>query len=378
MEKIAIFGGTFDPVHKEHIEMATAVIKELNLDKLIVMPTFSPPHKTHSESASATDRYNMLCLAFDGLPVEISDYEIVNGGKSYTYKTVEHFAQLYKNVALYFIVGDDMLTDFKTWRFPERILDKATLAVFGREGQKADYDGEKEYFERTFGKRFLRLNYVGKDLSSTKIRVYNAFCLPIDGLTSPKVAEYISEKCLYAGGTPETVARINLPKKRLKHTANVVITALKKEKVLSLNREKVITACALHDVAKYMDEKNFPQGIIPADMPAPVRHAFLGEYYARETVGITDPDVLNAIKYHTSGRPNMSLLEKIVFVADMIEEDRDYDGVDVLRKSYEEDDFETCFRLCLKEEMLHLKNKNAQIYQETINAYEYYIKEKNL
>ena len=73
----------------------------------------------------------------------------------------------------------------------------------------------------------------------------------------------------------------------------------------------------------------------------------------------------------------MSLLEKIVFVADMIEEDRCYDGVDKLRKSYEEDDFETCFRLCLAEELEHLKAKNAKIYIETLNAYDYYIKEKN-
>ena len=152
--KIAIFGGTFNPVHNEHVELVKAAIKELSLDKLFIVPTFAPPHK-NVVPAPAEDRLNMLKLAFSGVDkAEISDFELKNGGKSYSYVTAEHFSGLYPEAKLYFLVGDDMLTDFKTWRFPERILDVAELAVFGRENFTADYAAEEKYFKQTFGKTF--------------------------------------------------------------------------------------------------------------------------------------------------------------------------------------------------------------------------------
>ena len=144
--KIAIFGGTFNPVHNEHVELVKAAIKELSLDKLFIVPTFAPPHK-NVVPAPAEDRLNMLKLAFSGVDkAEISDFELKNGGKSYSYVTAEHFSGLYPEAKLYFLVGDDMLTDFKTWRFPERLLDVAELAVFGRENFTAEYAAEEKYF----------------------------------------------------------------------------------------------------------------------------------------------------------------------------------------------------------------------------------------
>ena len=373
LKKIGIFGGTFDPVHLEHIKMADMVSKELGLDKLIIVPTFIPPHKVHSETATVTDRLNMLKIAFKDRNVEISDFEIQSGGKSYTCLTVEHFKNLYQDAQLYFIVGEDMLIDFKTWYQPERILQVADLAVFGREGYKADYEREKEYFINRFGKSFIKLSYTGKDISSTKIRVNAMFYLPLEDLDIG-VSEYVIKNNVYPSNAITDIVRVNLPRKRLKHTANVIVCALKKVKELKLDREKVFIACALHDIAKYHDLSDYPKDVLPSNMVKPVAHAFLGEYYARVKIGITDTDILNAVKYHTSGRANMSVLEKLVFVADMIEEDRNYDGVDFLRKLYEED-FEKCFVKCLEEEMIHLKNKGEKIFEETINAYEFYLKE---
>ena len=127
---------------------------------------------------------------------------------------------------------------------------------------------------------------------------------------------------------------------------------------------------------EYLSLKDFPSFTIDADVPPPVVHAFLGAYVAEHVLNITDTEVLDAIRYHTSGRAKMSNLEKLIFVADMVEEGRTYLGVEKLRKAYYEDDFEKAFIQCLKEEVLHLLNKKQYIYYRTLEAYEYYVNNK--
>lgn len=374
MERIGILGGTFNPVHSQHIALAESAVKELALDRLIVMPTYLSPHKK-SQPASGEDRLNMLRLAFkDKENIEVSDYEVEKQGKSYTYQTVEYFKQNF-DAEIYFIVGGDMLTDFKTWRYPERILAAANLAVFGRDDFFTDYEKEEKYFKNTFNKGFKRLSYQGESASSTKIRIYSAFGLSLDGLTDPKVAEYIKEKNLYKDVPYVDFIKKTLTEKRLKHTANVVIAALSKAKALGLDEQKVLIACTLHDCAKYIDKDKVEGFLVEDDLPSPVVHAFLGAYVAQKVLKIEDQEILDAIRYHTSGKPNMSTLAKLVFVADMVEEDRTYEGVEALRAAFRREDFDACFKECLKEEVQHLLNKKQYIYKATLDAYEYYLKE---
>ncbi len=372
MQRIGIFGGTFNPVHVEHVALAKSAISELCLDKLIVMPTFLSPHKQNSP-APAEDRINMLKTAFRNVEkVEVSDYEILKQGKSYTYQTVEHFNQD-KKMQLFFIVGGDMLVNFKTWRYPERILACCTLAVFSRENFFVDYEREREYFKKTFSTDFIRLNYVGKDFSSTKIRTYARLGLSLECVAPSGVEEYIKQKGIYTPDKYEQFILKTLPLKRLKHTADVVVCALKKAKELGLDEERVRIATTLHDCAKYIDHKTIEGFKVDEDVPEPVIHAFLGAFIAKKYLGV-DEEIEDAIRYHTSGKANMTLLSKLVFVADMLEEGRNYLGVEKLRELYEKEDFETCFIECLKEEFLHLMNKKQRIYVETINAYDYYVK----
>lgn len=374
MKKIGILGGTFNPVHVEHVRLAKSAIEELNLDTLIVMPTFLPPHK-NVIPAPAEDRIEMLKRAFkDVEKVIVSDFEILNQGKSYTYLTVEHFKKQY-SCQLYFIVGGDMLTNFKTWKNPERILSACDLAVFDREDFYTDYSLERQYFLKRFNKEFVKLNYCGKSASSTKIRVYSAFNLPLDGICPDGVEEYIKEKNLYGGDKYTEFIKNNLPLKRIKHTADVVVCALQKAKDLGLDQQKVQLSATLHDCAKYLDYRTVEGFNLPEGVPAPVVHSFLGAFVAEKILGVTDSEVLDAIRYHTSGKADMTTLGKLIFVADMVEEGRNYDGVEKLRTLYEKDDFDLCFKECLKEEFLHLINKKQSIYIETVNAFDFYVKD---
>jgi nicotinate-nucleotide adenylyltransferase len=347
----------------------------LGLDKLIVMPTYLSPHKENSP-APAQDRINMLKIAFSGVQkAEISDFEILKQGKSYTYQTVEHFSQD-KDVKLYFIVGGDMLVNFKSWRYPERILKCCTLAVFSRENFFVDYEKEREYFHNTFNADFVRLNYVGQDYSSTKIRTYAKLGLSLSGLTPNGVEEYIREKGVYTPDKYEQFILKTLPEKRLKHTADVVVCALKKAKDLGLDEERVRIATLLHDSAKYIevDKKDYEKYGIPSDCPSQVVHQYMGAYIAEKELGITDLDVLNAIRYHTSGRKNMSLLEKIIYTADIIEPSRKFNGVEELRIAVE-NNFESGFITCVKEILEFLQKSGEEIYPLSVEACEFYQKE---
>ena len=189
-----------------------------------------------------------------------------------------------------------------------------------------------------------------------------------------EVYDYAVEKNLYGGDKYVEFVKANLPLKRLKHTADVVVTALKKAKPLGLDQRKVMVTATLHDCAKYSDYNKVEGFTLPSEVPAPVVHAFLGAYIAQNYLGIQDEEIIDAIRYHTSGKAQMSTLAKLIFVADMVEEGRTYQGVEYLRELYEKDDFEFCFRECLREEFIHLINKKQSIYQETVNAYDYYIK----
>lgn len=376
MKRIGIFGGTFDPVHNSHVALARAAIKELDLDELFVVPTFAPPHKDGA-AASEENRFNMLSVAFsDEEKIKISNYELKRGGVSYTYLTVEHFKSVYGG-EIYFLVGADMLSDFKTWKYPERVLSACTLAAVKREGFSAGEENALHAdFIKRYGKDFVSLSFTGESVSSTKIRVYSFLGLSLKNLVPEKVAEYITQNNVYPGNEITEYLKKELPEKRLIHTACVASTAVGKAKELGLKRSKVLTAALLHDCAKYLNPADFKGFKLPEGVPAPVVHQYLGAYVAENVLNVKDEEVLGAIRFHTSGKPNMTTLEKLIFVADMVEEGRNYEGVDKLRDLFKKD-FNECFKECLKEETLHLMRRGGSIYSLTLDAYDYYINEND-
>lgn len=371
--KIAIFGGSFDPVHAEHVNMVKAAQAALGTDKVIVIPAFIPPHKQDRALAAPQDRLNMAKLAFAGVKnCEVSAYELNAGGTSYTYLTLGYFKEKYPDARLYFLVGADMLKDFYTWKQPETILSLAELVACNREGEKVNFSAEQMRFFAKFRKKFLSIEYTGRDISSTKARVLAAFGEDLKPYLPFDVIDYIEANELYRiRGVKEALAYLK-PSRR-KHTLGVALTAAKYAAKYKLPERKVILAAALHDVAKNMPltAPELAGFALQEEVPAPVLHQYAGAYVAAHSLGIDDEDVLNAVRYHTSGRPNMSDLEKLIFLSDMLEPGRDFKGIEKLRRALE-NDLNECMYLSLKHELKYLKRGGGTIYPLTFKAYEYY------
>ncbi len=377
--RIGIFGGSFDPVHSEHISLAKAAVEELGLDKLLIMPAYAPPHKKGKRLSSSEARLALCRLAFQGLAqVEVNDYEIAREGVSYTYQTCEWFASLYPSAELFWLVGTDMLRDFPTWKYPERILSCATLTVCGRNEKEGWEEKEQEKFFALFGRKFRYLQYEGKDVSSTKLRVLAGAGMDLTEFTTPSVAAYIREKGLYRiPFAPEALA-LEKPTRRA-HSIRVAELAASRAPSLKIPEDKAIAAALFHDCAKYLPPSSpylagFCLPTAWGEVPAEVVHQFAGAYVAEHSFGVTDRDILQAICYHTSGREAMSELEKLIFLADMLEEGRSYEGVERLRALFwaEKESLDNCLREALYETLLFLQKKGGEIYPLTKRAYAFY------
>ena len=132
--KIAIFGGSFNPPHRGHVEAALDAISYLKPDKLLVIPAAIPPHKSLDEdSPEPEERFKLARLAFAGIPqAEVSDIELKRNGKSYTADTISQLRDIYPGARLYLLLGTDMFLGFERWHEFRGILDSVTLAVFAR------------------------------------------------------------------------------------------------------------------------------------------------------------------------------------------------------------------------------------------------------
>lgn len=366
--RIGIFGGSFDPVHCEHVRAAEAVIGALRLDKLYVVPSFLAPHKAGA-NADGGARLNMCRLAFRGTErAEVSDCELEQGGTSYTYLTCRRFRERFPDAELYFLVGADMLEDFFTWKNPDEILSTVTLAAFGR-GDDA-VGRLHEQFRKRFGKDFCEIDFRGEKVSSTRLRVRLAFGQDPKELPE-EVLAYIKTNGLYV--FPCVPQALALEKKeRQEHSLRVAYMAAERARSLKISEEKAILAAALHDCGKYLPpDSPYLNGFQPpCDVPPPVLHQYTGAYVAQHIFGVTDPEVLDAICYHTSGKVNMSVLGKLIFLSDLLEEGRDFAGIDDLREAFWRD-LDECFVESLKMQREYLKESGKPVYPLTEKAYEW-------
>lgn len=364
--KAALFGGSFDPVHSEHLLFVRAAIEELNLDKVIIMPSFLAPHKSGGAHASGEARLELCRLAFSGIEkAEVSDFELRQGGTSYSYLTCREFARRFPAYERFFLVGADMLENFFQWKEPDDILKNVTLVACGR-GEPFPKSLSERFLSR-FGKEFRTLSFVGKPVSSTFLRVALAFGKTPREL-APAVLNYIGEKGLYR--YPEARA-LDLEKpERREHSYRVAQLAAARAPGLRIAEERAVIAAMLHDCGKYVSLSDpLLRGFRPPeDVPEPVLHQYTGAYLAEHAFGVTDGEVLDAIRYHTSGRRGMGQLEMLIYLADLLEEGRRFEGVETLRKLFWED-LNKCLYASLSMQLEYLRSTEKPIYPLTKEAF---------
>ncbi len=367
--KIIIFGGSFNPVHNEHVAMLRAAVIGIGAQKVIVMPTAVSPHKRAKISASPADRLAMCRLAF-GDVAEVSPFEVDKGGASFSYITCEHLKRLYPGDELYFLMGADMFAYFSEWVYPERILSCVTPAVCAREGS-ASVGAAQRKFAELFGRQAHIVSYTGAAVSSTRVRVAAALGCDISSFVPKAVQDYISRQKLYIMPNLAEAQKL-LKADRAAHTLRVAFMAAENCGRLNIAEKSAVTAAALHDCAKYvpLNDKMLAGFTPPEGVPESVVHQFAGAYLAEHRFGAEDSDVLNAIRYHTSGRADMSDLEKLIFLCDMLEEGRDFNGIDELRAAFSRD-IDECLYLALKHQLGYLQSSRAEIYPLTRQAYDY-------
>lgn len=185
MKKIGFLGGTYDPIHNGHIEIAHIAAEVAGLDEVIIMPAGLPPHKEGDYEQNGIHRLNMVRLATEGEEkISVSDYEMKKEGKSYSYLTMEHFKEVYKDCELYFILGDEAYCQLDRWKHPERLRKAVDFIVINREGLPLPKD-------------VISADIKPIEISSTMIRGLIKNGKSAEKYLSPKVWEYIKENDLY-------------------------------------------------------------------------------------------------------------------------------------------------------------------------------------
>ena len=199
---IILFGGSFDPIHVGHVAVARAAMKKLCADEMIFIPAKRSPHKQNVPSAIAENRLEMVSLAVENNPLfSVSDYEITGSDPSYTFDTVKHFrGQFGDESQICFLIGADTIADLPKWHRVEELMWLCRFCTMYRGGMELpDFDGLRGVFsdDRIAQLQADILATPMVDISSTEIRAAAAAAESIDGMVSPKVAEYIKQNGLY-------------------------------------------------------------------------------------------------------------------------------------------------------------------------------------
>ena len=350
MERIGIYGGTYNPPHVGHTCAAEYALKALSLDRLFMIPTNISPHKQLDQDAPTPDqRLQMTALATADIPqITVSDIELRREGASYTYQTVEQLAALYPEAELTLLMGTDMFLSFLHWRNPERIMALVRLAVF--------YRGEKGE-EETIARQKLTLEAMGAqvelvknpvvDISSTQLRRMLKLGCASEFL-HPRALEFIRANGLY--GTGESLRGLSMEQledavtkllkpNRVAHVLGCRQTALELARHWGVDEMDAQRSALLHDITKALDgplqltlARSY--GMILDDFSSrnpKTLHALTGSWVAERIFGENEA-VVSAIASHTTGKPGMNLLETLIYVADYIEPNRDFPGIERLRE----------------------------------------------
>ena len=370
--KVLLYGGTFDPPHNGHLNNLRAAADRVRPDKVVVMPAGLSPFKQHTSAPGALRLEMCSCFhaleeGMDAIPqLEVSGWEVAQaeaGSHNYTVLTVEKLARDYPGAQLYLAIGSDMLLSFDGWHRWQDILRLAHLVVTSRHvGDDPELHAKALRLDPT-GARILFAPVQALPMASSDIRTRLAAGEGCETELPEAVRAVIRREKLYKRKyqpmnlkQAKELVRGRLSDKRYEHTLNVKKMAVKLAKIYGEDEERAALAALLHDSAKEISKdemreilRAYPQYAEGGEeRPAPVWHGVCAAILARTQWGVTDEAVLSAIACHTAGKPGMTRLDKILYLADMTSAERDWPGVEKLRK-LEKKDLDAAMLAALKQ-----------------------------
>ncbi len=372
--RTGIFGGTFNPPHRGHVEAARAVQRQLGLDRVILIPAGLPPHKTLPENTPPpVHRLRMARLCAREIPhAEVSDMEIARSGRSYTVDTVRALAARYPEDTMWLIVGDDMLESFERWRQPQDITARCRLAAVMRQpGKAGDVAAAAQMLHRRLGAQVDIVDNTVYPISSTQYRMGGR-----GELLPQAVADYIRDNALYKPRPDPDAIRekmsLTLSPARYRHTLGVEQTAVELAVCWGEDVGDACTAALLHDCTRELTVKEQLNLIKKYDIINeydPELYPYLLHEETAAAVALHEygvsPAVARAIGAHTLGAVNLELLGKIIFVADAVEPGRDYAEAKALR-ALASSDIDAAVIACMEQTARYLRHTGKEPHPKSV------------
>jgi len=371
--KLAIMGGTFDPIHIGHLVTAEEVRHEFDIDEVLFVPTGHPPHKSNMNMTTSEHRYLMTVLATAAnASFKVSRLEIDREGVTYTIDTIKELKKVYgEDVRLYFITGADAIHKILTWKESEELLQVCEFVAVTRPGYNKQellqqIDELKRHFQTNI--HFLEVPALAISSSNIRDRIHNM--KPIKYLVPEEVENYIKKYNLYeykiclTAEERESMRKYvasKMSSKRYAHTVGVIKRAMEFAKAYRMNDNEVFIAALFHDLCKELPLKEqkalcvkYAIELDPFEQEhLAIAHGKMSAAILKNEWGIYNPCILDSIKYHTVGRMDMCDLEKVIYLADMTEEGRiAYKGQEKIKN-------------------IALYNLNAAMYKALDSSYNY-------
>ena len=390
MQRIGIYGGTYNPPHIGHMRAAAHGVKALELDKLLLVPSSISPHKELPEdSATAQERLEMLQMSARGIEkAQVSDIELQRSGASYTVDTVEQLHRENPDAELILMMGTDMFLSFLSWVRPERIMELATLAVFYR-GEKREQESIEQHKRKleSMGAKVLLVENPVTAISSTNLRRMLVFRCA-DSFLCPGVGDYVRAHGLYHTDEDwkqlpmerlEQVVIELLNPNRVAHVLGCRDTAVDLAKHWGADQTDAARAGILHDITKAIDgplqltlcdEYGILLSKFSQENPKTL-HALTGSLVADQIFG-ENAAVVEAIRYHTTGTEDMTLLDEIIWAADIIEPGRDHPAVEkhrsLLLTAKDQMTFEKGLLLVFNDNICYIQNSGQNLNPASLRA----------
>lgn len=371
---LALFGGSFNPPTNAHLSIIGNL--SVRFEQVVVMPAAISPFKPDAKKIPGNVRYGLLSSLCESFPnVTVSRYELDEKGVSYTYKTLEYLKRTEKD--LFLVVGSDNIEQLSGWKNMSEIISLACFYVVPR--PFFPVTAHSRVVLDRLGCRYIIADFTGSDGASTMVPVAAAFGR-LREIVPDKVADYIEENglCRDYEYINALYDRFCVKQIRRDHIYRTAEAAVALANIYGVNSDSAIKAALYHDCGKYVSVEQLERDGYVFDEEAhnaskPVEHCYTGEVIARDVAFESDPEILRAIRLHTTGGVNMTMLEKIIFCADCIEEGRTTPGVERIRLKAAEN-IDEAMLMILDDTIKYLTDKNAVIDRRTIACREWLAK----